>query len=90
MTSSYPPVAMYPPPQQYYQNGNIFASAHSPYPVNNAPVRHYSPNHKAISAYDTYPDTYNSFSINMEKSVDAVNCVICDKPINRAHFQAHL
>lgn len=91
MTSSYPPVAPYPHPQQYYSNEHIFASAHSPYPIQNQPVRYHSPNHKAFSALDTYPDTYNSFSVNnVERSYDDVNCVICDKPINRANFQAHL
>lgn len=65
MTSSYPPVAMYPPPHNFPPNQNIFASAHSPYPVQNVPVRYHSPDRKGISIHDTYPDTYNSFSMNM-------------------------
>lgn len=48
----------------------------------------YSDKHQARSANDTYPDT--SFSLPIEKSLDAVECVICDKPISREHFHAHL
>jgi Zn ribbon nucleic-acid-binding protein len=50
----------------------------------------YSNNQKARSTNETYPDSYNSFSMGVEKSVDAVECVICDKPINRDQFHDHL
>ena len=89
MLSSYPPVAVYPPAQPIRQNEHIYTSSHTSIP--NEPhgqTRHYSPNLKGRSAYDTIPDS--SYSLNMERSLDAVNCVICDKPVNREQFPAHL
>ena len=68
------------------RNDLILSSSQSPYPSEYSDIYR----HKPRSANDTYPDTFSSFSYNLERSVDAVNCVICDKPINRDHFQAHL
>jgi len=48
----------------------------------------YSDRAKGRSANETYPDT--SYSWGIEKSEDAVDCVICDKPITREHFHDHL
>lgn len=88
--SSYQQIPNFQGVTNYVRNDQIYSSAHAPYQVDHSEIIRYSGNYKTKSANDTYPDTFSSFSYNLEKSLDAVNCVICDKPVNREQFHAHL
>lgn len=68
------------------RNELMLSSSQSPYLSDYSDIYRQKPR----SANDTHPDTFSSFSYNLERSVDAVNCVICDKPISREHFQTHI
>jgi hypothetical protein len=94
-TSNYPGVPSYHQlpvfqnGQNYVRNEQAYCSAYPSYPADHSDILRYG-NMKTRSANETYPDTFSSFSYNLERSVDAVNCVICNKPVNREQFHAHL
>lgn len=86
-TSNYPGGPSYQQEPVFYNSPNYvhnqaYSSTYSPFQPDHSQILRYR-NSKTRSANDTYPDSSSSFSYNIERSIEAVNCVICDKSVNR-------